>query len=135
MPRDILADERLRQHPEKWAIVVMPVEDRTLDRAFNTNYDVFIERLGVKLSELGKGSVELIENRAKFDQVRNKELDFPREGPGAGAGRVQPTYALYAKVMDMPNRNSNYYLVEFTITDLNTRVRSWNGMYEVQAVR
>lgn len=135
MAMELLANSELRKANEKWTMVVMPVEDRTLDRDFTTNYDIFIERLRVKVAQQGHGSVAIVENKARLGNLQNKELD------NAPAGRVQPDFALYGKVMDMPNRATNYYLVQFTITSLRDTpsaragIQVWTGMYEVQVAR
>ena len=132
MAMELLADERLRQSNAKWTMVVMPAEDRTIDRRFSTNYDIFIERLRTNLAQRGKNTVALIENKARLANLRNKELDGPVPSNNP---RIQPDFALYAAVRDMPNRNTNYYLVQFTATDLRTGEQVWNGMYEVQVER
>jgi hypothetical protein len=140
MARDLLADEALRRSNVQWTMVVDRFEDRTLDRHFNVNYDIFIERLRTNLSKYGKGSVQLIENKAKLEQLRNKELDGNRDdfGQGGGGGapsRMQPDFALYGRAMDLPNRGTNYYLLEFTVTDLKSGAQVWSNQYEVKVSR
>lgn len=132
MAMELLSDDRLRQAGPKWTMVVMPAEDRTIDRKFSTNYDIFIERLRTNIAIKGKNSVALIENKARLANIRNRELDGPAPSNNP---RIQADYALYAAVRDMPNRNTNYYLVQFTATDLRTGEQVWNGMYEVQVER
>src|SRR2546421_7329497 len=125
MARDLLADEGLRRANAQWVMVVDRFEDRTIDRRFSVNYDIFIERLRTNLGQYGKGNVTLVENKAKLNQLRNKELDQPRvefgQGSGGGGlGRLQPDFALYGKAFDLPNRGTNYYLLEFTVVNLKT---------------
>ena len=141
MARDLLADDGLRRSHAQWVMVVDKFEDHTLDRAFSVNYDIFIERLRTNLGQFGKGSVTLVENKAKLNQLRNKELDAPRgdefgQGSGGGGlGRIQPDFALYGKAFDLPNRGTNYYLLEFTVVDLKTGTQVWTNKYEVKAAR
>jgi hypothetical protein len=141
MASDLLALPELRVSPHQWTIVVDRFEDRTLDRTFATNYDIFIERLRVKLSELGQGRVRLIENRARFNQLRNRELESERDDFQQGNGNrpapapVQPDYSLYGTARDMPNRGTNYYLLQFDLTNLQTREQVWSRMYEVKVAR
>lgn len=140
MARDLLADEALRRSNTQWTMVVDRFEDRTIDRKFNVNYDIFIERLRTNISKYGKGSVQLIENKAKLEQLRSKELDGGRDNFGQGGGaqppsRIQPDFALYGRAMDLPNRGTNYYLLEFTATDLKSGAQVWSNQYEVKVSR
>jgi len=141
MARDLLADEGLRRANAQWVMVVDRFEDHTLDRAFNVNYDIFIERLRTNLGQYGKGNVTLVENKAKLNQLRNKELDstrgdeFGQGSGGGGPGRLQPDFALYGKAFDIPNRGTNYYLLEFTVVSLKSGVQVWTNKYEVKAAR
>ena len=66
MARDLLADEGLRRANAQWVMVVDRFEDHTVDRRFNVNYDVFIERLRTNIGQYGKGNVTLVENKAKL---------------------------------------------------------------------
>src|SRR5215212_6270523 len=98
MARSLVADEALRRANAQWTMVVDRFEDHTIDRSFAVNYDIFIERLRTNLGRHGKGEVTLIENKAKLNQLRNKELDggrddFGQGGGGGGASRVQPEFA------------------------------------------
>jgi len=141
MARDLLADEGLRRSHAQWVMVVDRFEDHTLDRAFHVNYDIFIERLRTNLGQYGKGSVTLVENKARLNQLRSKELDSTRgdelgQGSGGGGlGRLQPDYSLYGKAFDLPNRGTNYYLLEFTVVDLKSGTQVWTNKYEVKAAR
>src|SRR5438034_11584182 len=70
MARSLVSDDTLRRASAKWTMVVDRFEDRTVDRRFNVNYDIFIERLRTNLAKYGKGDVALIENKAKLNQLR-----------------------------------------------------------------
>jgi hypothetical protein len=35
----------------------------------------------------------------------------------------------------MPNRATNYYLLQFDLTNFNTREQVWSNQYEVQTAR
>src|SRR5882672_10158858 len=141
MARDLLADEGLRRANAQWVMVVDRFEDHTLDRHFNVNYDIFIERLRTNIGQFGKGSVTLVENKVKLNQLRNKELDssrgdeFGQGSGGGGPGRLQPDFTLYGKAFDLPNRGTNYYLLEFTVVNLRTGTQVWTNKYEVKAAR
>ncbi len=129
--RDLLAEPQLRQSPTQWLLVVDKVDDMTTERYFNHDYQIFLERLRGSLARYGKGQVTLIENRAKLEQLRGRELD----NPGAAPARTLPQYSLYCKAMDFPNRRTNYYLLSFTVTDLKSGIQVWTGQYEVKAKR
>jgi hypothetical protein len=141
MARDLLADEGLRRANAQWVMVVDRFEDHTVDRRFNVNYDIFIERLRTNIGQYGRGNVTLVENKAKLNQLRNKELDssrgdeFGQGSGGGGLGRIQPDFALYGKAFDLPNRGTNYYLLEFTVVSLRSGAQVWTNKYEVKAAR
>lgn len=138
MANDLLRSPRLRQAADKWTMVSLPIEDRTLDPVFLTNYDTFIERLRVRLAQQSAGNVQLVQNKARMSNMRNKELDQVPVGPG---NRLEADFALGGKIMDMPNRRTNYYMVTFEVTAMKTTPVAqagevvWTGMYEVQAAR
>jgi hypothetical protein len=132
LARDLLALRELRKSDTLWTVVVTGVEDRTLDRHFAPNYDIFTERLRSNLSELGPGQIRLIENQDRFRNIRNRELDREAATPAAA---IQPDYALYGKAYDMPNRGTNYYLIEFVLSNLSTREQVWSRKYEVKVAR
>jgi hypothetical protein len=37
--------------------------------------------------------------------------------------------------MELPNRGTSYYLMEFTLTDFHTRQITWTNSYEVRVER
>ena len=90
-----------------------------------------------------RGGVRLIENKARFHDLQNKELESgERDTFGQGSGdhavpqvQIQPDYVLYGKAIDMPNRATNYYFLEFVMTNFSTREQVWTGQYEVRAAR
>src|SRR3954454_18714576 len=123
MAMDLLADPNLNASHERWAIVVDRVENRTENSRFDL--DVFLERLKTNLSRHGKGRVQLIENKDKLHELQSRELDAGT--PVTGPGGIQPDYALYARINELPNRGTSYYLIEFTLTDLKTRALAWTN--------
>ena len=131
MARDILAARELRQSPTQLTIVADNFEDLTRDRNWSINYDIFLARLKSNLGLYGKGQVTLIENKAKLNFLRSKERD---DASGA-MPRLQPDYALSGKAYDLPNRGTNYYLLEFNLTDLRSGTVTWINKYEVKAAR
>ena len=142
MARSLASDDALRRANAKWTMVVDRFEDRTVDRRFNVNYDIFIERLKTNLAKYGKGDVTLVENKSRLNQLRNKELDsggtrdeFGQGSGGGGPSRVQPDFSLYGKAFDLPNRGTNYYLLEFTVVNLRNGVQVWTDQYEVKVAR
>jgi PBP1b-binding outer membrane lipoprotein LpoB len=143
MAADLLSQPELNESRTQWTIVVDKVEDATTDNVFRTNYDIFIERLRTRLFQLGKGRVRLIENKARFHDLQNKELEPPAHddfGQGSGdrppqPAAVQPDYVLYGKAIDMPNRATTYYLLQFDLTNFSTREQVWSGQYEVRTAR
>jgi Peptidoglycan-synthase activator LpoB len=132
MATDLLSLPELNASSHQWTIVFSSVTNRTTDPTFS--YDAFSQRLRAKIAQLGRGRVTLIENRDKFHDLQNKELDQP-SGGGVPAGQ-NPDYALYVTVDEMPNRATSYYLVTATLLNFNTRVLTWTSPpYEVQTAR
>ena len=146
MAMDLLSDPNLNASKTQWTIVVDHVDNQSSDP--RANLDIFLRRLRTNLAQQGRGRVQLIENRQKLNELQSRELD-----PGAGAGerdtygqgsgqsstaapaRIQPDYSLYARISDLPNRGTNYYYVEFTLTDLRNRTIAWTNAYEVKVER
>jgi hypothetical protein len=140
---DLLASPKLNTSPTRWTLVIDHVDDKTIDREFYTNYDIFLESLRSALSEKAQGRIQLIENKEKFNELRGKELeqgnsDPYQQGGGAGAGApaaINPDYILYGKAYDMPNRSTNFYLLEFDIVNAHTRTQDWTRTYQVKVAR
>jgi hypothetical protein len=137
---DLLAAPQLNQSSTKWTLVVDHMDDLTTDRLMNLgmNYDIFLSRLKSNISEQCAGRVQLIDNLQKYNDLRSRELSGPAFGQGGAAApatAVNPEYSLYGKAMDLPNRATNYYLLEFDVTDLKTREQVWTRTYEVQVAR
>jgi hypothetical protein len=145
MAQALLADPGLNAAQHQWVMVVDRVEDNTTSGG-QQNFDIFLRRLRVNLAKHGKGRVQLIENRAKLQDLQVRELDTlagERDDFGQGGdpvrtgptGRIQPDYGLYARISDMPNRGTNYYFMEFTVTDLRNGTQPWTDAYEVRVAR
>jgi hypothetical protein len=139
MAQSLLTDPALNASPEQWTIVVDHVDNMSVTQ--KQNLDIFLLRLKSKISQLGKGRVALFENRAKLRELQARELErggdrFGQGGvPAAPPGRIEPKYALYAKLAEMPNRETSYFLVEFTLVDLKTGAQPWDNIYEVTTNR
>ncbi len=98
MATDLLARPALNASPHQWTVVLTAVENKSTDPTMS--YDVFDERLKARLAQMGQGRVALIENKGKYHDLQNQELENPSDpygqGPGGpGAAGVQPDYALY----------------------------------------
>jgi len=127
MAMDLLADPNLNASHDRWIVVVDRVENHTENSRFDL--DVFLQRLKSKLAQNGKGRVQLIENKAKLQELQSRELDQP------ASSRIQPDYGLYARINELPNRGTSYYLIEFTLTDLRAGSLAWTNSYEVRVAR
>jgi len=144
MIMDLMSLPELNQGSHQWTLVVSNFEDRTTDRLTNTNYDIFLEDLRSAISQYGQGRIRLIENKQEFEGLRNKELEqgnpdpYGQGGPGSGnpaPAAVQPDFALYGKAYDLPNRSSNFFLLNFLITNLKTREQVFSRSYQVNVAR
>src|SRR6187401_2832058 len=81
---ELMASPELNQSTKKWTLVISHVEDRTRDKKFGgTDYNIFLQRLRKNIAQQGRGRIELIENKDRFNDIRNKELESERETGGA----------------------------------------------------
>ena len=146
MAADLLALPALNADVHQWTIVVGDMKDETTERGFGHNYNIFLARLKANIAKLSNGRVTLIENRDTFHNLRGKELDSPNErddfgqtGGNAGlpapAAAIQPDYVLHGVARDLPNRGSNYYNLEFSLSNLRNRTIPWVKDYEVTVRR
>lgn len=142
----LLSSPELRGSDRRWTMVISDVEDLTRDRKFRgIDYNIFLERLRSNLVNQGRGQIRLVENRDRFYDVRSRELESELEGAdefgqGEGSARrapaaVSPDFGLYAKALDMPNRGTTYYLINFIVTNLKTREQVFVKDYEVKVSR
>ena len=144
MAHDLLTNPRLNASRTQWTMAVGHFEDMTRDKSFDTNFDIFIERLRSELSEKGEGRITLIENKENFHAIRDSELEGPApdkfgQGPNAGGAcprpAINPDYILYGKAIDMPNRTTNFYELQFDVFNTQTREQVWSRHYEVKVLR
>ena len=142
----LLALPELNASERQWTLVVDRMEDRTIDEKFNFDYDIFLERLRTNLARQGRGRVRLIENKQRFYDLRSRELEdvggggagadeFGQGGAGGAPAPVQPDFALYGKAFDLPNRTTNYYMLQFDVVNLQTREQVFSDQYEVRVTR
>jgi hypothetical protein len=144
----LLASPELRDSKKQWMLVVSGVEDHTHDRQFRSvDYGIFLDRLRSNISEQGRGLITLIENRDRFYDIRNRELEGGGRGErdefgqgegtsGRGAqGAISPDLGLYLTAVDMPNRGTTYYVMSYRVVNLHTRVQVFDGRYEVKVAR
>jgi hypothetical protein len=141
---DLLSLDELNDSKTQWTIVVDRVEDRTNSRLFTGNFDIFLQRLKTNIQREGKGRIRIIDNRDRFYDVRDRELEGgrgdefgqgPASGPPAAAGARNPDYALRGTAMDLPNRGTVYYNLQFELINLRTRQSEWSNDYEVKTSR
>ena len=140
--RDLLADPRLNASNVAWTMVVSNMEDQTTDRVARINFDIFLQALKADLAQKSGGRIQLIENKAQFHQLRDKELegnrdDFGQTGTAGNAapGAINPDYALYGTAMDLPNRATNFYQIEFKLVNLHNRTIAFDRLYQVKVAR
>ena len=134
MAMSLLGDPALNGSKDQWTIVVGNMQNQTT-RARHA-MDIFIERLRIQLARHGKGRVQLIQNRAGYRDRQAGELETDARPDGQpGAKGVQPDYQLDGKVMELPNRGTSYYLMEFSVNDLHNRTIPWTDAYEVRVER
>jgi hypothetical protein len=142
MANDLLALPALNTASRQWTIVIVDPVNNTADPTFS-HYDVFSHRLQPLLLSKSGGRVSLIENKAQYHDLQNKELEAPADNMGQGSGAtghaagIQPDYALTITIDEMPNRATSYFLVTAKLTNFQTRQIVWSNYppYEMQAPR
>ena len=128
MAADLLSSEALNSSPVKWTVVVMNVDNQTVNSRFNL--DIFLQRLEAKLGSQAPDRIQIIENKDKYYNMQSKEVEGGT--PDAHPVGVQPNYGLYAVITELPNRGTSYYNISFRITNLKNRTIAWQNMYEVK---
>lgn len=141
MAMELLALPALNQSQAKWTIVTQAMENQTVSQ--RQNLDIFVDRLKTQLHHAGGDRLALIENRDRFHDLQDRELEgAPRDQFGQGGGPsapgpagIQPQYVLYGKMQELPDRKTSTYRAEFNLTDFRTREIVWSGEYIVKVRR
>jgi len=139
MATSLLSLPALNASQTQWTIVVDRVEN--LSQSQRQNFDLFLIRLRSTLVRQGQGRVQIIENLQKFRELKSRELEptgdrFGQAGPGAtnAPKSIQPDYFLSARLSELPNNETSYFLVDFNLTKVD-RTIVWGDMYEVAVNR
>lgn len=135
MAMDLLALPELNDARQRWTIVSTYMDNDTTRR--RESYDIFVNSLKTKLAREGRGRVQLIEQRDRFHDLQAHELEptgNPRTTPPGPAG-IQPQFALYGRVEELPNRATSTFRFEFNLTDLRSRAVVWTNDYIVKVER
>lgn len=129
---DLLSLPELNESGRRWTMVVTGVENYTSDPRFD--YQIFIERLRTNLSKLGRDRIALIDNKQRVHDIQQAERDDMPAGHNT-VNEIQPDFALYGKILELPSRATSYYQCQFDVTDLRTREQIWSRAYEVKVER
>ena len=135
MAMSLLSLPELSGADRRWNIVTAPMENQTVSA--QQQYDIFVDRLRTQLGKQGRGRITLIENRDRYRDLQNRELEpgmTTGSNPPAGPG-IQPEYILYGKMQELPNRGTSTYRAEFNLTNLRTREQVWSDEYLVKVNR
>ncbi len=137
MATDLLALPALNASQHQWTVVLTKVQNNSTDPTMS--YEVFDSRLKARLSQMGQGRVALIENKGTYHKLQDQELETPDpygQGGGGMAAGIQPDYALYITVDQLPNRATDYFSITGQLTSLKTRQIVWTSpIYEFQSAR
>ena len=141
MAMELLSLPALNQSQTKWTIVTAPMENQTVDQ--RQSLDIFVDRLKTQLFKQGGDRIALIENRDRFHDIQAHELEGGQPDPmnqgasqgAVGAAGIQPQFALYGKMQELPNRGTSTYRAEFNLLNLKTREQVWTGEYLVKVKR
>ncbi|HEY0009909.1 MAG TPA: hypothetical protein VGB55_14370 [Tepidisphaeraceae bacterium] len=139
MAESLLSLPELNASDSKWLIVVDRVEN--MSQTQRGRLDVFVDRLGVNLNRLGRDRIQLLSRKAALRDVQSRELDgtgdrFGQGGLSAPAGgRRQPDFALNATISELPNRETSFFYVQFSLVNLRTGDIVWTNDYPVATYR
>ena len=132
---DLLALPELNESRSQWTIVSTYMDNDTTER--HARFDIFVNSLKTKISRLGRGRVQLIEQRDRFRDLQSHELE-PTGDPkttAPGPAGEQPQFALYGRVEELPNRATSTFRFEFNLTSLQSRKIVWSKDYIVKTER
>ena len=116
-------------------IVVQPVVNQMRAEVLPIGQeDAFTGRVRTLLAQHDRQQFTWIMNLLAFHRLRSHELD--NIDPGPPAGEVSPGYALTATFTSLADENgsgrSDYYVCNYTLTNLKDRTTLWSKSYEVQ---
>lgn len=137
MAADLLSIPEINQNPNKLLIVTDRIENKTVSHRYDLS--PFLTRVSGRLYDMGHNRVQLLENRDKLRELQSRELDGAapdRFGQGGTAqpvapGRIQPDFALWAVITEMPNSETSYYYLEFSLVNLRSGEKIWTGHYDL----
>jgi hypothetical protein len=141
MAQSLLTLPELQLTDRQWTIVATGVRNQTLQQ--RQSYDIFVDRLKTSIGKYGRGRVQLIEQRDTFRDLQARELEpgftdeFQQGGsrPAPGPAGIQPEYALYGTMQEMPNRGTSLFRAEFQLVNLRDRRVVWTDDYLVRVAR
>lgn len=144
MAEELLTHPAINQNPSGERMVIVFDRAANLTTTVDHNLDIFLRQLRGQISRRGYDRIQIQENRARFRELQSRELEqSEREEFGGAGGRqpapgpagIQPDYALALEVRDLPNRGTNFYQFDFTLTNFHTREIVWEGLYDVRVAR
>lgn len=137
MAADLLKSPALNASKDQWVIVVDRVENLTTTQ--RGNLDIFLQKLRTRLVNMGYGRVQLVENLAKFNELKARELEPTGDRYGQGGTtppkkNLQPDYFLWARISELPNKDTTFFLVTFSLAK-SDRTIVWENDYPVATYR
>ena len=116
-------------------IVVEPVVNRMTAEVLPAGpADAFTARVRTLLARHDPAQYTWVMNKAAFYRLRGQELDGVDVGPAPDA--ISPRYALTATFTSLAHENAegrtDYYVCNYSLTNLADRSVLWTHSYEVQ---
>ncbi len=132
----LLQIPEITQNPNRITIVCKGGNNKT-DVSPTNNVDIFADQMYGKLAGVARDRITFLADNATYQRYRSEEVGNtdPMEAgsryPGAAPDpTVQPDYALYCDVLSLNSDNSTYYLCQFRLLNLHTRVLVWSGDWD-----
>lgn len=121
-------------------IFVGNIENKTASP--HQNYQVFLQRLRAQLNSSGaRQGLEFIRERRFVEETRQREYGNKEPDSTAAAYQSRADYVLTCEVFDLPNRGTNYFLLDYQLGQLRDAATGpdtgagtivWENSYEVK---
>lgn len=121
-------------------IFVGEIENKT--NRPHQNYQVFLQRLRAELDASGaRHGMQFIRERQFVEKERQREYGNKDPESTAAAYKSKADYVLTCEVFDLPNRGTNYYLLDYQLVQLRDASSGpdtgagtivWENKYEVK---
>jgi len=134
LAQDLAEVRTIRDAPSRCTIIVGDINNKT-QIVSSDEFEMTRSRIRNNLlqSQYVTDRLKFVENRARIDQLRQREMVLPQEGPvGPDAYDPQTTYALNGDFYRVHRGNVNQYYMEFQLVHFASNEIVFSERYEVK---